>query len=206
MLKKILAATLLTLVFTAGAAFAADIMLPTPEKEGGMPVFEALSNRSSAKADIFDNKEIPLKELSTLLWAATGKNRDKGWTVPMAMGSEPYINIYVLLKNGVFEYNWEKNMLMQISERNMIERAGRQEFLQTVPCVFVFATKGAGPRKDSWAEVAVGAMSQNVYLAAESLGLKARYMASFNNESLLSVMEMNPLSRIISIMPVGYQK
>jgi len=205
MTKKIFFLSFLFVFFAVGYALAADITLPSPEKTGGLPVFDTLANRSSAKQDIFENKEIPLKDLSTLLWAATGKNRDKGWTVPMGMGSEPYLIVNVLLKEGIYEYDWDKNRLLQVSERNMLSRAGRQEFLQTAPCILVFATKGAGPRVDNWAEIAAGAMSQNVYLASEALGLKARYMASFNNESLLSAMEMNPLARIIAIMPIGYQ-
>jgi nitroreductase len=190
----------------AGAAYAADIMLPSPERTGGPGVLQAISNRASAKPKAFEPKELEPKELSTILWAATGKNRDKGWTVPMARGSEPYITVYALLKTGSYEYDWADNKLLQLGDKNMIRRSAGQEYVQTAPCVLVFATKGAGPRVENWAEVAVGAMTQNVYLACEALGLKARYVAGFNNETLLAAMQLSPLARIIAIMPVGYQK
>ena len=70
---------------------------------------------------------------------------------------------------------------------------------------FVFATKGSGPRVENWAEVAVGAMSQNVYLAAEALGMKTRFVQSFNRETLINILNIGPLSRVIAIMPVGFQ-
>ncbi len=75
-----------------------------PGKRGRKSVLQAISGeRSSAAQTAFTDKEPSLKELSTLVWAATGKNRDgKGWTVPFAMGSDPYISLYVLLKSGAY--------------------------------------------------------------------------------------------------------
>lgn len=190
----------------AGGAFAADIVLPSPEKSGGMPLFGALDSRSSATQAGFEDRELSEKQISTLLWAGSGLNRERGWTVPMAMGSEPYVDIYVLLKSGVYRYDWGKNMLSQINTKNLIPRASSQQYVSTAPCVFVFATKSGRARVDSWADTAAGAMAQNIYLACESMGLKARYAATFNRETLLNNFELaGPLLRIIAIMPAGYQ-
>ena len=187
-------------------AVTSDIMLTSPEKEGGKSVLQAISERSSAAQTAFTDKEPSLKELSTLVWAATGKNRDgKGWTVPFAMGSDPYISLYVLLKSGAYIYDPEKNMLKLLSDKNFLSRAAGQKFIGTAPSVFVFATKGSGPRVEGWAETAVGAMTQNVYLAAGALGMKTRYVQSFNRETLINLLNIGPLSRIIAIMPVGFQ-
>lgn len=203
---RIFLTTLAVLLAFAVAAFAADTILPNPEKSGGLSVLEAMANRSSAKPEAFENKSIPEKDLSTLLWAGTGLNRDKGWTVPMANGVAPYVDIYVLLKSGVYSYDWAKNMLLQLSAKNVIPRASGQEYVTTAPCILVFVTKEGRARVESWADVAAGAMSQNIYLACEALGLKARYAATFNKEALLSNMEAaGLLLKIIAIMPVGYQ-
>lgn len=209
-MKKIiilaLAAVILTAVVPLAAFAAADIVLPSPEKSGGMPLLDALANRSSAKPAPFDKRELSNQELSTLLWAGTGLNRENGWTVPMAMGSEPYVDIYVLIKSGVYRYDWRKNQLLQINAKNLIQRASGQEYVATAPCVLVFATKSGSSRIESRADTAVGAMTQNIYLASESLGLKARYVATFNRETLLNNFELaGPLLRIIAIMPIGYQ-
>lgn len=201
-----LALVVITGAVTMRSALAADIVLPSPEKSGGMPVLEAMANRSSAKQIPFDKREISEKDLATLLWAGTGLNRERGWTVPMAMGAEPYVDIHVLLKTGIYRYDWDKNQLLQINTRNLIPKASGQEYVTTAPCVFVFTTKSGRARIESWADTAVGAMTQNIYLACESLGMKARYAATFNRETLLNNFELaGPLLRIIAIMPVGYQ-
>lgn len=210
MMKKrnvILAALIIALATgSLRAAFAADVILPSPEQSGGLSVLEAVANRASAKQIPFEKKEIPEKDLATLLWAGTGLNRERGWTVPMAMGSVPYVDIYVLLKTGVYSYDWEKNRLLQINPKNLIPRTSSQEFVATAPCILVFVTKSGRARVESWADVATGAMTQNIYLACEALGLKGRYAATFNKETLLNNFELaGPLLRIIAIMPVGYQ-
>ncbi|MDD4159324.1 MAG: nitroreductase family protein [Synergistaceae bacterium] len=188
------------------AALAADIILTSPETAGGKSVFQAINERGSAAQTSFTEREISQKDLSALIWAAAGRNRDgRGWTVPFAMGSDPYIDLYVLLKKGAYVYDPDKNMLKMLSDKNSIDRAARQNFVGTAPCIFIFATKGSGPRIERWAEVAVGAMTQNVYLAAGALGIKIRYIQSFNRESLINILNLGPLSRIIAIMPAGFQ-
>ena len=202
-MKKILTAAIFALLITASAAHAADIMLTTPTKTGGPSVLEAISNRQSAT--VFARRDVDLKELSTILWAATGKNREpKGWTIPLAMGQSPYVSVYVITKDGCFLYDWEKGMLKQTSDKKMLTKAGTQAFVGTAPVILVFTTKGSGPRIDNWAEIAVGAMSQNVYLAAEALDMKTRFVVSFNKMALIDALNIGPLSRIIAIMPIGY--
>ncbi|MCE5201499.1 MAG: nitroreductase family protein [Synergistaceae bacterium] len=197
---------MLALLCAVSTASAADIMLPTPEKDGGPSVLAAISERSSAQPTAFRKDEISNKELSTILWAATGRNREgKGWTVPFAMGAGPYLHVYVLLKSGYYIYDPDKNMLKMLGGKNIISRAGRQDFVATAPAVLVLATRGNGPRVDSWAEIAAGAMSQNVYLAAEALGMKTRYIQSYNKETLLNTLQTEPTARILCIMPLGRQ-
>ncbi len=209
-MKNIFLSAMFFLLFGISAGIAeavtSDIMLTSPEKDGGISLFKAIEERSSATQKAFKEKEPSLKELSTLLWAATGRNRDgKGWTVPFAMSSDPYVSLYVLLKSGSYLYDPEKNMLKMLSDKNSLSRAARQEYAGSAPCIFVFATKGSGLRVENWAEVAVGAMSQNVYLAAEALGMKTRFVQSFNRETLINILNIGPLSRVIAIMPVGFQ-
>ena len=184
-MKKILSLTAALLLAAASAATAANIVLVEPDKAGGPAVLAAIANRASAEQRDFSGEELSLKELSTILWAATGKNRDpKGWTVPMAMGREPYVSVYVLLKSGGYLYNWEKNALMQqTAEKKLTSRAVTQDFAKSAPCILVFVSKGT-MNVDQYNYVATGAMSQNVYLAAEALG---------------------PIMKITGVMAVGRQ-
>lgn len=205
---------ILTLVLTMGvmgaskAAFAADIVLPAPERSGGPTVLEAISNRSSARQVAFIDKDIPQNDLATLLWAGTGLNRENGWTVPMAMGSAPYVDIYVLLKTGVYTYDWQTpHRLRQINSNNIISQATSQGFVATASCVLVFVTREGSVGTDSWADVGAGAIAQNIYLASEALGIKVRYAASMNRDALLNNFGPSDVPRrLIAIMSVGYQE
>lgn len=165
-------------------------MLTVPDKEGG-PMFWRRFLRELGKIFV-PRRDLSLKDLSTILWAAAGKNREeKGWTVPFAMGQEPYVNVYVLTSEGCYLYDWNKNMLKLLSDRKLLKKAGTQEYVGTAPAILVFGTKGAA-QDESWADVAVGAMSQNVYSgAAEALGMKTRYVASFNKMTLIDALNMD---------------
>lgn len=203
-MKKLIIAIIAT-AFMAAPALAADIMLTTPQTEGGPSVLAAIEGRSSAAQTPFQKSELTVKELSTLLWAATGRNRGgQGWTVPYAMGRDPYVNVYVMLKSGSYRYDTTKNMLLLVGDKNDIARAGTQDYVGTAPCVLVFAVSGT-LRMDAWGDVAAGAMAQNIYLAAEALGLKTRYVQSFNRNALFNSLQIGPLGKILCIMPVGRQ-
>jgi len=206
-MKKIFLLSVVAFFTISSAACAADnIFLPVPQKDGGKGVFAAIAGRASAKQSDFEKKDITDAQLSAILWAATGKNRpDKGWTIPLAQGMKPYVDVYVLRKDGAYQYYWEKGMLALIVKKNMIGLAGGQNFIETAPCVLVFVASGS-LRVASWADVAAGAMSQNVYLAAESLGLKTRFVQNFNQASLTNYLNLSPLNRVLCIMPIGYQK
>ena len=92
-MKKLIIA-LIAAALMAAPALAADIMLTTPQKDGGPSVLAAIEGRSSAAQTPFQKGELTVKELSTLLWVATGRNRGgQGWTVPYAMGRDPYVNV-----------------------------------------------------------------------------------------------------------------
>ncbi len=205
-MKKISTLAAVFVIAASLCAFAAPIALPEPQKSGGMPLFEALSNRASAAQRSFANEELTLNELSTVLWSATGKNREpRGWTVPMAMGREPYVSVYVLLGSGAYLYSWENNELAEINAgRNILRNAVSQDFAKTAPCVLVFVgTDAAGGQ--GFAEMATGAMSQNAYLAAAALGIKARFLGSFDRAAIGNALKINSTANILGVMVLGRQ-
>ena len=81
------------------------INLPAPEKEGGMPLYEALSKRQS-KRDFDPDKKVDIKIISQALWACYGSNRAKKKlkTTPSAKGWYPLL-VYVFLEQGVYLYD-----------------------------------------------------------------------------------------------------
>ena len=201
--------TVIVLCFASSALAAEVIQLPAPQTSGGAGIFDMLSNRASAPGASFPSGDVSHEELSTLLWAATGLNRpERGWTVPMAMGRAPYVRVYVTGEEGTFRYDWQTNSLIRTSDRDARSEISGQGFVANSSYVLIFVTDGDaiagfGDRGEGWGAVAVGAMTQNVYLAAEALGIGARYLANLRPEVVREICGLSPLDFPHAILPIG---
>ena len=184
----------------------ADVALPAPDTDGGPGVLTAIRTRASATHAGFSDRTISDRDLATLLWAATGRNRQGGgWTIPLAMGKPPYVDVYVLAKNGSFLYDWEKNALKQTGTENISGKAGRQSFVASASHILVFVKDENGQYSRDFGDVAVGAMTQNVYLAATGLGIKGRYVVGMDVDVLKTSLKLEKHKKPVCIMPIGYQ-
>jgi SagB-type dehydrogenase family enzyme len=209
---RALCIAVLIILSMVSAAFA-DIDLVDPKKEGGIGIFEALNLRASAKGGSFPSGELSNEELSQILWAASGLNRDgKGWTVPFAMGTKPYCKIYVAIDKGVFLYDWENNKLKEVSEKDIRSKIANQEFAKTSPCHLIFVTDMEILRnvynRDKelayhFASVTTGAMTQSIYLAAASLNLGARYIYGIDRALIHEELKLPKDDSAICILLVG---
>lgn len=205
----------ITFVFEARAAEVPtasqpSFTLPAPQKSGGEGIYDALSHRVSGTRGDFPHGDISTQELSTILWAASGLNRpEKGWTVPMASGSEPYCKIYVLGRDGVFLYDWRQHVLNTVSKGDARLEISGQRFVAEAPYVLLFVADGKvlnglnDPRAAGWAPILTGAMTQNVHLAVGSMGIGARYMASMKTDVARDALRLDPSDTPICIMPLG---
>jgi hypothetical protein len=189
-----------------------DAALPSPPTaaDGGMSLFEALWKRASQPGGDFPTGPLDAKELGAILWAATGLNRgEKGWTVPMSMGLEPYSRIYVLRDDGIFLYDWKEHSLREISKEDIRAKVGAQRFVRTASCILILAADAAGlsgfrePDRTAFAYVAAGAMTQDIYLAAVALGVGARYIHSMNVEAISEALALEEGSFPLCLMMLG---
>lgn len=198
-----LAVMVLVLLGTfARAAYAEDVKLPEPRTAGGAGVFDMLKNRASALAGSYPTGSVSMEELSTILWAASGLNRPgRGWTVPMAMGREPYCKVYAVGENGAFLYDWKDNLLREVANGDVRGDIGNQSFVAKAPYILVFVIDGKAAGE--WGQVAVGAMTQNVYLAAEALDIGTRYMASLKADAVREHLKLTEGDIPVCIMPIG---
>lgn len=207
------AALFLLTVFIASPAIAlaGDISLPAPQKDGGMPLFAALDARGSAGQRDFPSKRLDWNDFSTILWAASGHNRDGGkWTVPMGMGRPPYCKIYLTLDEGVFLYDWRDNSLKQVSDENVKTAIPMQPFAKNAPAALYVVADGAelaGINNPAWADefglVLAGAMSQNVYLACEGIGVGTRVVYSIDRALAAKLFKLDPRDKPLFVMPLG---
>jgi SagB-type dehydrogenase family enzyme len=189
----------------------ADVKLSAPKTSGGAGIFELVEKRASGTRDNFPKGDISLEELSTILWAATGRNRGgNGWTVPTAGGLPPYVKIYAVKKDGVFMYDWKAHSLTEISTNDARGDITSDNFVKASPIVLIFVsdTNDLGSMGklnvgNSLAYTAAGAMSQNAYLAADALGISTRYMVSMNADAVKRVLKLNPANVPLCILPLG---
>jgi len=187
----------------------ADISLPKPQQSGGDGIFKTLKNRSSFPQNNLPKKAVSQQDLSTLLWAATGLNRENKWTTPFARGSEPYNRVYIIDDKGVFLYDWKSHALKEISKENIKAQVAMQSFVAEMPVLMVFVSDGDLLEKvgsayaPSFPWIAAGAMTQNVYLAAASLNIGARYLASIKTDILKAKLRLKNNDMPLAIMAVG---
>lgn len=188
----------------------ADVTLPAPQKKEGMGLFDTLKKRASTPGGGFPTGMVSDDELSSILWAASGLNRGKnGWTVPMVSGKPPYVRLYVASEKGTFLYEWEGHYLREINNQDIRGDIGKQSFTKRAPYIFIFVSDGDNlkdydtQQANDFSQIAVGAMSQNVYLSATALKLSTRYIHSINPEFISQSLQLPENSKPIGIMLIG---
>jgi nitroreductase len=152
-----------------------------------------------------------MEDLSTILWSATGLNRgEKGWTVPMTNGLPPYVYIYAALDSGVYRYDWAANALIEVSKEDIRDTIGAQRFVASAPCSLILISSAEGLEtvkddglKKEFAAAAVGAMTQDIYLAAAALNTGARYIHSIKFAETRSLLGIPDGDEIICLMILG---
>ncbi|GHV18860.1 hypothetical protein AGMMS49959_01880 [Planctomycetales bacterium] len=208
-MKKLLLLVAFALVGTLSAGENA-LVLPAPTKTGGMPLNEALANRHSSR-DFAADKEFTLQQLSDLLWAASGINREDGrMTAPTASNSQE-IDLYVALPAGVYFYNRAGNTLDLLVAGDVRKNTGGQPFVGqgTVEIILVAnldKLKGADAMKRDLAYIDSGYVSQNLYLFAASANLNSVVRAMVPREALAQTLGLNANQIITVVQTVGFPK
>jgi hypothetical protein len=140
------------------AAEAAEALkLPPPDREGGIPLMRALNLRSSNRS--IASGELSPQDISNLLWATWGINRDNGYrTVPTAHNNQQ-VNVYVALKSGVWLYDAKTNTLIPESAGDITGDFG-------APLVLGYAAPD-----EEFGHMHVGSLYQDASLYCASAGL-----------------------------------
>lgn len=187
---------------------AAAIPLPPAERQGGLPLMDALGLRRSARA--FDRAELPLPVLSNLLWAAWGVNReDGGRTAPSALGVQE-IDLYVALPAGAYLYDAAAHALQRVAACDLRRVTGYQDFVGDAPLDLVFVADHARMRmvpaaqRESYAAVAAGAIAQNIYLFAAANGLATVIRAWIDRGAIADALGLTHDQQVLLSQTLGY--
>ena len=199
----------LSLVKWASAAELADIPLPSPRMDGGMPLMRALKERQSARA--FSAKALPDQVLADLLWAAFGINRPESGkrTAPSARNWQE-VDVFAVTENGAYLYDAKANVLRAVATGDLRKLAGVQGFVGTAPLNLVFVADssrmtGSSPEDQAlYMGADVGFISQNVYLFCASEGLATVVRGMVDRDALAKALNLPADKNIILAQTVGY--
>lgn len=196
------------------------VQLPPPAA-GAMTVAEAIAARRSIRR--FADRPMSLEVLSrTLLSAAgiTGSGRMDHRAAPSAGALYP-VETYVIVTNvdtlsdGLYHFQVADSSLALIREGDfslqIYEAANEQDWVGASPVTLVFTarfnrvTQKYADRGYRYAYIEGGAIAENVYLQAASLGLGTVLVGSFNDDALNEFLGVDGLNEAaLLIMPVGW--
>ena len=197
-------------LFACCALPAQDLKLPAPQTAGGMPLMTALARRATARA--FDPRDLSSQQISDLLWAAWGVNRPDGKRTAPSAHNNREIDVYVLMKTGVFVYEAEGHSLGRISPEDRRALGGTQKFVKDAPVTLVLVADlakvgGAGdPGRENVAFADAGYISQNIYLYCAAEGLATGARMAVDNAALGPVLKLRPDQMIVLAQSVGFPR
>jgi hypothetical protein len=196
------------------------VKLPAPQKTGGMPLMEALNLRQSTRGGFGPAVNLTQQQLSNLLWAANGVNRERGnmRTAPTAAGWNN-IDIYVATSDGLFLFDAVAHALNVITKEDVRTTAGlegagmaKQGFAVTAPVSLIYVADMERPGGMNWAGEDVGVawtyanaagISQNVYLYCASERLACIVRAMIDPAQLAKTLNLRPGQRAILTTTIG---
>ena len=202
-----------------------SIQLPEPRMTGGKPLMEVLRERKSIRK--FSMEKLPVQELSNLLWAGWGLNRNyKGsginapgsHTAPSAHNWQE-VDVYVAMAEGLYLYEPISHVLKLIHKKDIRAAAGHrvQMFVKDAPVNLIYVSDLSKftdmPPGDNFKcqELFIpyahaGFISENAYLYCASEGLATVVRLMFDKSKLAEEMGLRKDQIITLEQPVGYPK
>lgn len=181
-----------------GAVWALEpVKLNKPNLERGKSLMKTLSERHSVRD--YADKALSLQDLSDLLWAANGINRDDGRrTAPSAMNKQP-IRLYVVDSRGTWYYNHKTHTLEPIKEGDF-----RQKMRGSTPALnLLVVSESPGT---SYSGVDAGYVSQNICLVCTALDLATVPAGTMDHDAFAKACNLDTKHKIFIQHPVGYPK
>lgn len=182
---------------------AQDIQLSAPDKKGGKPLMQALSERKSARE--FQEKELPDEVLSNLLWAANGFNREDKRTAPTANNRQE-LELYLVMKSGIYFYNAREHRLALVKKGDYRKSVGTQTYVANAPVNILFVSDSGKASGKNYAYTDCGFVSQNIYLFCASEGLATVVRGSYDKKVLEELLQLPANQEVLLTQTVGYPK
>jgi SagB-type dehydrogenase family enzyme len=182
-------------------------VIPLPEPAGGgRSVEETIAARRSARS--FSGGGVSLSDLSRLLASSSGETGELEGPVPLRAAPsagalypiETYIASYRVegLEPGIYHYVPSQHVLERVRAGSFRsdfiaaalyqDMAGRCDLLYVLTAVFRRTTWKYGDRGYRYAYIEAGAISENIYLQATSLGLRSVVIGAFFDDRVSEIL------------------
>jgi len=201
----------LFLTTTVGAQEFTAIQLNAPNKDRGSSIMKALNDRHSTRE--FSSENLSIQDLSDLLWAANGVNREDGRRTAATARNNQDIDVYVIMKEGAYIYDANAHELKPVAigdYRDLV--ADSQDFAKNAPVSLLivsdisrFTGLDVEVQKQLGA-LDAGIVSQNIMLFASGCGLVTVPRAYMNKEGLKEALSLSETQIPMLNTPIGYPK
>ena len=189
------------------------IKLNEPSKTGGSSIMEAFSNRKSVRE--FSERKLSDQDLSDLLWAAAGINRqDASLRTAPSWRNYQDVDLYVCFSEGVYFYNSTEHTLEPFAEGDFYPLLiTGQEYVREAPVILLLVTDLSKMQEDNVlpqmviAGLDAGIISQNISLfCAGKKDIVTVPRGFMDKDELKKVLKLKETQYIMLNHPVGYTK
>lgn len=175
------------------------IKLDKVDLDNKFPLIKAIYKRRSMRH--FSDEELTIIELSMILWACQGITEPKrGFRTTPSAGATYPIELYVVLKRGVYEYV-PKEHALSLHKRGDLRKklayaTAGQTHVAEAAAVLVFSYNSQkiepryGTRSARYACIELGHIAQNALLTATSLDLGAVPIGAFNDDAVKDFLDI----------------
>ncbi|MCD7935566.1 MAG: SagB/ThcOx family dehydrogenase [Tannerellaceae bacterium] len=211
MKQRLITGLIFLLLIAAKMEAQNPIKLVQPDKTRGKSVMAAMNVRKSTRD--FNSRMLSDQDLSDLLWAAWGINREDGRrTAPSALNTQD-VDLYVVMQQGTYVYDGKNHSLVLVTTGDhRAAVAGSQDFAKEAPVLLVMVSdlsRFGGTITEHtkiMAAVNVGTISQNINLFCAATDLVTVPRAFMDTEALKKIFKLTDQQFLILNNPVGYPK
>ncbi len=210
--RLVLSLPIVFLAFPVSGQGPKEIVLPKRPAAVQADLVRALENRKSVRD--YKAARLALQDLSAILWAANGVNRDYGRrTAPSAFGNE-YISIYVVSDEGAWRYDATEHLLKAAAPAGLKARLASQRFVGRASHVLVLVAEpgrfpgffASSEERLRWAHATAGAIAQNVYLMSAASGVGTCLVAGIDGDAIRKGLGLSSEAMPLYAMPLGYEE
>lgn len=164
------------------------IALPPFEKNNTFTLDRALLERRSAGS--FADRPLSREDLSRLLWATTGVNREDGHrTTPSGQGKYS-VDVLVALREGVYRYEPKEHRLVRVFAEDIRQKIPNQDSFKKAAMIVLYVIHKDKAGRMEFADLEIGCMGQNLYLEAAALGMGSRIIANIKIDDVTKILAL----------------